>query len=178
MIHLCIFNSGVQRELAGQVQGCFGFSRMIRSCGDASKYSCLGMFLRLIVVSMNSIWVGQLDAFPACDLVEYCAPRHQDSQSPDAQPGSQPQPRSQPGSLGSSVLILLADRPKAKADLSTNLGHEDASSQLYKVVRRLLAEGMIEYTVPDKPRSRLQRYRVTAKGMAALATLKHGSIEG
>ena len=74
--------------------------------------------------------------------------------------------------------MLLADSSKSKADLSKNLGQKEVSGQLNKVVRQLLAEGMIEYTVPDKPRSRLQRYRVTAKGMAAFATLKHGNIEG
>lgn len=74
--------------------------------------------------------------------------------------------------------MLLADSPKSKADLSKKLGQKEVSGQLNKVVRQILAEGMIEYTVPDKPRSRLQKYRVTAKGMAAVATLKHGRIEG
>ena len=102
-----------------------------------------------------------------------------DSQpQPESEPESQPQPESQPRSLGSRVLILLADSSKSKADLSKNLGQKEVSGQLNKVVRQLLAEGMIEYTVPDKPRSRLQRYRVTAKGMAAFATLKHGNVEG
>ena len=74
--------------------------------------------------------------------------------------------------------MLLADNSKSKADLSKKLGQKEVSGQLNRVVRQLLAEGMIEYTVPDKPRSRLQRYRVTSKGMAAFATLKHGNIEG
>lgn len=74
--------------------------------------------------------------------------------------------------------MLLADSPKSKADLSQKLGQKEVSGQLNRVVRQILAEGMIEYTVPDKPRSRLQKYRVTAKGMAAVATLKHGRIEG
>ena len=74
--------------------------------------------------------------------------------------------------------MLLADSPKSKADLSKKLGQQEVSGQLNKVVRQILAEGMIEYTVPDKPRSRLQKYRVTAKGTAAVATLKHGRIEG
>ena len=73
--------------------------------------------------------------------------------------------------------MLLAAGPKSKSDLSRNLGQKEVSGQLNKVVRQLLAEGMIEYTVPDKPRSRLQKYRVTAKGMDAVATLNQRSTQ-
>jgi ATP-dependent DNA helicase RecG len=31
-----------------------------------------------------------------------------------------------------------------------------------------LADGLIEYTLPDKPNSRLQQYRLTAQGKALL----------
>jgi ATP-dependent DNA helicase RecG len=33
----------------------------------------------------------------------------------------------------------------------------------------LVAAGWLEMTIPGKPRSRLQRYRVTASGLQALA---------
>lgn len=32
-----------------------------------------------------------------------------------------------------------------------------------------LEQGLVEMTVPDKPNSRLQKYRLTARGRAALA---------
>lgn len=32
-----------------------------------------------------------------------------------------------------------------------------------------MADRVVEYTVPDKPRSRLQKYRLTETGRAALA---------
>ena len=35
---------------------------------------------------------------------------------------------------------------------------------------------MIEYTPPEKPRSRLQKYQLTAKGRNALANLKSGDV--
>jgi ATP-dependent DNA helicase RecG len=54
----------------------------------------------------------------------------------------------------------------SKAQISSRLGHKEISGQLNKVIRLLLAEGNIEYTLPEKPASRLQKYRLTVKGRA------------
>jgi len=39
---------------------------------------------------------------------------------------------------------------------------------LNDLMKRLLSDGMVEYTLPDKPNSRLQKYRLTGKGRALL----------
>jgi ATP-dependent DNA helicase RecG len=54
------------------------------------------------------------------------------------------------------------------------LGHKEISGQLNKVIRLLLAEQTVELTIPDKPNSRLQKYRLTEKGTALLNKLKKG----
>jgi ATP-dependent DNA helicase RecG len=84
--------------------------------------------------------------------------------------GPQPEsrPESRPESLEVGVLSLLARGPMAKAELSKGLGQKEVSGQLNKVVRRLLDDQTIEYTIPDKPNSRLQKYRLTEKGRAAV----------
>ena len=61
-----------------------------------------------------------------------------------------------------------------KSELSRNLGQRVVSGPLNAVVRRLLNEQMIEYTLPEKPNSRLQKYRLTDKGRSELANLKSG----
>lgn len=66
------------------------------------------------------------------------------------------------------VLRQLANGPMSKADLSRGLGQKTVSGQLNKVIRLLLADGSIGYTIPEKPRSRLQRYRLTDKGRGSV----------
>jgi predicted HTH transcriptional regulator len=86
-----------------------------------------------------------------------------------AQPESRPE--SQPESLEIRVLRHLTASPLSKAELSARLGQKEISGQLNKVIRVLLGDQTIEYTLPDKPNSRLQKYRLTAKGKALLATI-------
>ena len=77
------------------------------------------------------------------------------------------QPEAKPKALATRLLDLLATEPLAKAAISRRLGQKRVSGQLNKVMRQLMAAGQIEYTRPDTPRSRLQRYRLTAQGQAA-----------
>ena len=66
------------------------------------------------------------------------------------------------------VLRQLVHGPMSKADLSKGLGQKTISGPLNKVIRLLLADGSIGYTIPEKPRSRLQMYRLTDKGQGAV----------
>ena len=84
------------------------------------------------------------------------------------------QPESLPGDLKSKVLNLLADGPMSRSKLSKKLGQKKPTGHLYNVVRGLLDDQMIEYTLPDKPRSRGQQYQLTDKGRTELSNLKSG----
>ena len=39
-----------------------------------------------------------------------------------------------------------------------------------------MADQMIEYTLPEKPRSRQQKYQLTHRGRAELANLESGKV--
>jgi hypothetical protein len=83
-----------------------------------------------------------------------------------------PQPESRPESLEIRVLRHLDASPLGKAELSIALGHKEISGQLNKVIRVLLGDQIIEYTIPEKPNSRMQKYRLTEKGKVHLASMK------
>jgi LacI family transcriptional regulator len=67
--------------------------------------------------------------------------------------------------------ILKACRrcPLSSSEIATALGHKTLSGNLRKAIPRLKAAGLLEYTLPSHPRSRLQRHRLTAEGRQALA---------
>ena len=81
-------------------------------------------------------------------------------------------PESLPEDMQSKVIKLLATGPMPKSELSKKLGHKKISGQLNKVVQDLLDNQMIEYTLPEKPRSPRQKYQLTDKGRTKLSNLK------
>ena len=75
--------------------------------------------------------------------------------------------------LAAKVIRLLRAQASGKAALAQALGHRSVSGELHKQIQRLQALGLIAMTLPDKPQSRLQRYRLTERGQALLGPLGH-----
>lgn len=61
---------------------------------------------------------------------------------------------------------------KALAELMQIEGRSDRTKFRNQVLNPLLDAGLIEMTIPDKPRSSLQKYRLTVKGQMILASRK------
>jgi hypothetical protein len=74
------------------------------------------------------------------------------------------QPEWQPESLGQKVILILSDGEFSKNEISNKLGQKEISGRLNQIMRELLEKSLIEYTVPEKPNSRLQKYRLTELG--------------
>lgn len=96
------------------------------------------------------------------------------AERPESQPESRPELR--PESLELRVMSLLAREAMSKAEMSTGLGHKEISGRLNKVIRLLLQERLVSYTIPTKPNSRLQKYVLTEHGRKRLAELRKERI--
>lgn len=65
------------------------------------------------------------------------------------------------------ILIMLRDNGElSKAQMAERLGQSRVSGQVNNIIRELLKSGDIQYTVPKRPRSPAQRYRLSEQGRA------------
>lgn len=76
--------------------------------------------------------------------------------------GVRAQSGAQSGAQSNAVLRALADAPLSAAEISRVLGLESKTGALKRTLKELLDQELIEYTISDKPNSRLQRYCLSA----------------
>jgi ATP-dependent DNA helicase RecG len=91
--------------------------------------------------------------------------RDKSDRQPESGPESQPESgvESQPESLREKVIQLLEKASLSKAEISKQLGQKQISGQLNKILKALVEEGVVSYTIPEKPTSRLQKYKLNSK---------------
>jgi hypothetical protein len=92
-------------------------------------------------------------------------PRYRDHLRPQVSPHVTPQ-------VGELLAVIAGEM--GREALQAALGLSDRKSFRERYLKPALADGLIEMTVPDKPNSRLQRYRLTHKGRQWLAQHDEG----
>ena len=70
----------------------------------------------------------------------------------------------QSGAQSTLVVKMLADQPLSANEVTEKLGLKSKTDALKRILKDLLEGDFIEYTLPEKPNSRLQRYRITDRG--------------
>ena len=78
--------------------------------------------------------------------------------------------------LAKEIAMLQAclDDPVAADALMAAAGHVSRTGQFRRYLQRLLHDGLLELTVPGKPRNPAQKYRLTEKGRTVLGRAHEG----
>lgn len=72
------------------------------------------------------------------------------------------------------ILLACLDAPQNTAELLALLGYESRTGNFKKALSRLMDLACLEMTIPDKPRSKRQKYRLTEKGRKVLKAIGGG----
>jgi ATP-dependent DNA helicase RecG len=68
--------------------------------------------------------------------------------------------------------LLAAKGPKGNADIREEFGLKDRAHLRKLYIDPALSTGLIEYTIPDKPTSRMQKYQLSDKGRTWLTAIQ------
>jgi len=63
-------------------------------------------------------------------------------------------------SLHEKVVAVLSDDALSKSEIANKIGLKSVTGYFNRTIRSMLAEGLIEFTIPEKPNSRLQKYKL------------------
>lgn len=66
------------------------------------------------------------------------------------------------------ALAFIGEQPRRKVEIAESLGLKARSGSLKRALKMLLDEELVDFTIPDKPRSKNQKYQVTDNGAAFL----------
>jgi len=64
--------------------------------------------------------------------------------------------------------LLKTEGELSSADIRASIGMSDDINFTYRILAPMIKAGILERTIPNKPTSRSQKYRITAKGQKML----------
>lgn len=73
-----------------------------------------------------------------------------------------------------AAVLQAAEKPASRAELQKSSELRDREHFMDSCLKPLLDAALLEMTIPDKPRSSKQKYRLTMKGRQFLATVEGG----
>jgi ATP-dependent DNA helicase RecG len=73
------------------------------------------------------------------------------------------------------VMELLKNAELSKSEIARALGKEKPTRYLNDLMKKLMENGQLAYTIPEKPNSRLQKYRITDQGKVRIQERGEGN---
>ena len=96
-----------------------------------------------------------------------------DFETPQTDPTElRPETEAQSGAQSGAILQALGKRPLSTNELTKILGLRSKTGAFKRTIKELMDRKSIEYTIPDKPSSRLQKYRLTDAGKHLLKSMQ------
>jgi predicted transcriptional regulator len=65
-------------------------------------------------------------------------------------------------------MLSVLKKEMSRKEIQHKLGLKDEKHFREAYIRQAIDAGLIEMTIPDKPNSRLQKYRITPKGVSLI----------
>ena len=72
---------------------------------------------------------------------------------------------------------MISKIPVGRKEIAAEYGLSQAAGYLKRLLGVLLEDGLVEYMIREKPRSGLQKYRLTDKGCRLLGSLPGGTVK-
>ena len=76
------------------------------------------------------------------------------------------------------ILLLLTTGPLASVEIARRFGKKRVYGNLTRRIATLLDDKLIAQTLPEKPNSRLQKYKIAAKGEQLARRIREGAVGG
>jgi ATP-dependent DNA helicase RecG len=137
----------------------------LKSAHDALKYLCQQ---QLLIPLDDDTFALAAPIRVRLERFNLEQPQSQNTSHPTS---TQQVPDKCPASVGQVIKVLQTTGPEmSRAELQDALSLTDREHFSKEYLKPALASGLVEMTIPDKPRSSKQRYRLTDKG--------HSMVEG
>jgi len=140
-------------------------ARIFRELGLIEQW---GSGVRRIIKEAEELGLPELEILEIGMRLRFIVPLAESIPIMRSQHGAQSEAQSEAQSM--VVLTALVDAQLSAAELTEALGLHSKTGAFKRTIKELLEQNLIEYTIPDKPNSRMQKYRLTQKGTHFLTT--------
>jgi predicted ArsR family transcriptional regulator len=83
-----------------------------------------------------------------------------------AESGAESRAESRAESMRKKIIFALKETPLSKSEIAAQIGLNNITGALNRTIKKMIENGEIEYTIPEKPGSRLQKYRLVQQRTA------------